>query len=334
VLVAASTAVGPVLGGTLLATLGWEWIFAINVPLGVLAVWLAWNAVPDTRKPAQAAFDLAGALWSALAMGALIMAADTCARFAEPGQGSEAAFTAAAYAVTALLAGLAFVRGQRRAADPLLPLDIFANPRFSLAALTSLASFVGQGIAFVALPFLFQNAYGYTAFESAALFTPWPLGIVLVAPHAGRLADRHSPALLSSLGLALFALGLVLLALLPDQAQPWDISWRALVCGMGFGFFQSPNNREMLGNVSRERSGNASGVLAIMRTFGQCLGAALLGVILAVQTAAAVAQGELQMNPVQDGEAIRIALWLAAAATALATAVSASRLRRKAESPA
>lgn len=103
---------------------------------------------------------------------------------------------------------------------------------------------------------------------------------------------------------------------------------------MGFGFFQSPNNREMLGNVSRERSGNASGVLAIMRTFGQCLGAALLGVILAVRTAAAVAQGELQMNPVQDGEAIRIALWLAAAATALATAVSASRLRRKAESPA
>lgn len=334
VLVAASTAVGPVLGGTLLATLGWEWIFAINVPLGIAAVWLAWTAVPDTRKPARAPFDLAGALWSALSMGALIMAADTCARFAQPGQGSAAALTAAAYAFTALLAGLAFVRGQRRVADPLLPLDIFNNPRFSLAALTSLASFVGQGIAFVALPFLFQNAYGYTAFESAALFTPWPLGIVLVAPHAGRLADRHSPALLSSLGLALFALGLALLALLPDHAGAWDIGWRALVCGMGFGFFQSPNNREMLGNVSRERSGNASGVLAIMRTFGQCLGAALLGVILAVRTAAAVAAGQLQMNPVQDGEAIRLALWVAALATVLATAVSASRLRRKGVSPA
>jgi len=334
VLVAASTAVGPVLGGTLLATLGWEWIFAINVPLGIAAVWLAWTAVPDTRKPARAPFDLAGALWSALSMGALIMAADTCARFAQPGQGSAAALTAAAYAFTALLAGLAFVRGQRRVADPLLPLDIFSNPRFSLAALTSLASFVGQGIAFVALPFLFQNAYGYTAFESAALFTPWPLGIVLVAPHAGRLADRHSPALLSSLGLALFALGLALLALLPDHAGAWDIGWRALVCGMGFGFFQSPNNREMLGNVSRERSGNASGVLAIMRTFGQCLGAALLGVILAVRTAAAVAAGQLQMNPVQDGEAIRLALWVAALATVLATAVSASRLRRKGVSPA
>ncbi|MBG7619055.1 MFS transporter [Herbaspirillum sp. AP02] len=336
VLVAAGTAIGPVLGGTLLAALSWEWIFLINLPLGVAAVLLSWSAIPDTRQRGRLRppFDMAGALWSALTMGAVIMAADTCAHFADPGQGAHAAFTAAAYALVALVSALAFVRGQRRVREPLLPLDIFANARFSLAALTSLASFVGQGIAFVALPFLFQNAYAYSAFESAALFTPWPLGIVLVAPHAGRLADRHSPALLSSLGLAVFTVGLGLLALLPDHAQAWDIGWRALVCGMGFGFFQSPNNREMLGNVSRERSGNASGVLAIMRTFGQCLGAALLGVILAVHTAGAVAHGELQMSPVQDGEAIRIALWVAALATALATAVSASRLRRKAQSPA
>ncbi len=336
VLVAAGTAIGPVLGGTLLAALSWEWIFLINLPLGVAAVLLSWSAIPDTRQRGRLRppFDMAGALWSALTMGAVIMAADTCAHFADPGQGAHAALTAAAYALVALISALAFVRGQRRVREPLLPLDIFSNARFSLAALTSLASFVGQGIAFVALPFLFQNAYAYSAFESAALFTPWPLGIVLVAPHAGRLADRHSPALLSSLGLAVFTLGLVLLALLPDHAQAWDIGWRALVCGMGFGFFQSPNNREMLGNVSRERSGNASGVLAIMRTFGQCLGAALLGVILAVHTAGAVAHGELQMSPVQDGEAIRVALWVAALATALATAVSASRLRRKAQSPA
>lgn len=332
VLVATGTAVGPVLGGTLLAALGWEWVFAINVPLGVVAVGLSWQAIPDNRRPAQARFDTAGALWSALAMGALIMAADTCARLAEPGQSGRAALMASAYGLVAILAGVAFVRGQRRAPEPLLPLDMFANARFSLAALTSLASFVGQGIAFVALPFLFQSGYGYTAFESAALFTPWPLGIVLVAPTAGRLADRLAPALLASVGLAVFTLGLILLALLPDHAQAWDIGWRALVCGMGFGFFQSPNNRELLSSATRERSGNASGVLAIMRTFGQCLGAALLGVILAIYTAAAIAQGQPQMSAAQDGDAIRLSLWLAAAATALATLVSASRLRRRAAS--
>jgi len=327
VLVAASTAIGPTLGGTLLAILSWEWLFAINVPLGVFGVMLAWRTVPDKRRPSREPFDIAGAVLCAIAMGALILAADTCARLAEPGQAGSAALTAAAYAATAVIAGVAFIRVQRRAPQPLLPLQMFASMRFSLAAFTSLASFVGQGIAFVALPFLFQNAYGYSAFQSALLFTPWPIGIVMVAPFAGRLADRHSPALLSTAGLGLFTFGLVLLALLPDQAQPWDICWRALACGMGFGFFQSPNNREMLSNVSRALSGNASGVLAIMRTFGQCLGAAFLGVVLSVFAAGAQALGQVRMSAAQDAQAIRAALWVAVIATALATAISASRLR-------
>lgn len=327
-LVAVSTAVGPTLGGILLATLSWPWLFAINVPLGIIAVVLAWRAIPDARQPSSARFDIAGAVLSAVAMGASILAADTCARFAHGGQSGDAARTAGAYALIAVLASVLFIRVQRRAADPLLPLDIFSSARFSLAALTSLATFVGQGIAYVALPFLFQNAYGYSAFESALLFTPWPLGIMLVAPQAGRLADRYSSAVLSTIGLALFTVGLVLLAVLPDQAQAWDIGWRALVCGMGFGFFQSPNNREMLSNVSRERSGAASGVLAIMRTFGQCLGAALLGIVLSVWSARTLLPGELQMSAPQDAQAIRLSLWIAVIATALATAVSISRIRK------
>ncbi|WDZ95243.1 MFS transporter [Herbaspirillum sp. WKF16] len=326
VLVAASTAVGPALGGTLLAALSWPWLFAINVPLGLGAMALSLRAIPGRRVRKEAPFDVAGAVLSALAMGAMIMAADSCSQLAHHGQEREAMLTALAYALAALLCGAAFVKVQRRAREPLLPLDIFSSARFSLAALTSLASFVGQGIAFVALPFLFQNAYGYSAFGSALLFTPWPIGIVLVAPHAGRLADRYPAALLSTAGLAVFAVGLALLALLPDQAQAWDIGWRALVCGMGFGFFQSPNNREMLGSVSRERSGNASGVLAIMRTFGQCLGAAFLGIILSMYATAALSHGQAQMSAAQDAAAIRLALWVAVAATAVATLVSFSRI--------
>lgn len=327
VMIAVCTAIGPILGGTLLVTLSWQWLFAINVPLGLAAVCLAWRTVPDTRQAGAGRFDLAGALLSALAMGALILAADTCGRLSGAQDEAHIMLLAGAYAFTAVAAGFAFVRVQRRASQPLLPLSMFASARFSLAALTSLASFVGQGIAFVALPILFQNAYGYSEFESALLFTPWPIGIILVASWAGRLADRHSPALLSTLGLGLFTVGIALLALLPAHAQTWDIAWRALACGVGFGFFQGPNNREMLSNVAREHNGNASGVLAIMRTFGQCLGAAVLGILLSVVAAGALRHGSPHMDVQQTAHAIGLALRMAALATSVATVVSLRRIR-------
>lgn len=126
-------------------------------------------------------------------------------------------------------------------------------------------------ITFIALPFLFQSEYGYSPVVSALLFTPWPLGIVLIAPHAGRWADTISAPAISTLGLVIFVVGLILLATLPASPSMWDICLRSLVCGIGFGCFQSPNNREMLSNVIREHASYASGVLSIMRTFGQCL---------------------------------------------------------------
>jgi DHA2 family multidrug resistance protein-like MFS transporter len=317
-MVAACTALGPTLGGTLQGWLGWPWLFAINVPLGLVAVTLGWRVVPDNADAARKGFDSAGAVLSALAMGAFIMAADASAHLGTAPEAGRR--TLAVYGVTAIVAGWAFVWRQRRAATPLISLDMFASPRFSLAALTSLASFIGQGITLVALPFLFQTVYGDSALHSALLFTPWPIGIMLAAPHAGRLADRYPAAILSSAGLAVLTLGLVCLALLPMGAQAWDIAWRNLLCGIGFGLFQSPNNREMLSNVTRERSGSASGVLAIMRTFGQCLGTAVVGIVLSTFDGD-LAGGAAGMH------AIRLCLIVAVAATVMALAVSAGRIR-------
>lgn len=327
-MVAAFTAIGPALGGMLLSISSWEWLFAINVPLGLIGVVLALRALPGDRTAALGRFDGAGALLSAVAMGALIMAAEACGKLGVPGLAEQAAFGALGYGATAVIAGCAFVWRQRRAAQPLLPLSIFASARFSMAALTSLISFIGQGMAFIALPFLFQSNYGYSALHAALLFTPWPLGIILAAPQAGKLSDRFPPIALSSAGLAIFTLGLALLALLPTHAQTWDICWRGFICGIGFGFFQSPNNREMLSNTSREHSANASGVLAIMRTFGQCLGAALMGVILSVFGSHLAHGTGTLASAAQDANAIRLSLWVAAAATLLATGISANRMRK------
>ena len=222
---------------------------------------------------------------------------------------------AVCWSVLALVSALAFTWRIRRAQHPLLPPVMFRNGRFTLAALTSLASFVSQGITFVALPFLFQSVYGYSPVVSALLFTPWPIGIVLIAPHAGRWADTISAPLISTLGLMVFVGGLVLLATLPENPSVWNICLRSLVCGMGFGCFQSPNNREMLANVAREHASYASGVLSIVRTFGQCLGAAVVGVLLG-----AAAGWDHQ-------HAIQVALWLAVIASTGSVVFSLSRLR-------
>ena len=306
-LIGTSTAIAPILGGTILSTLSWQWLFAINIPLGIIALLLTLRVIPNNPALKREPFDYAGALLSAVALGALIMAADA---FTHPGNGDLT--TAVIFASIAILTGLAFIWVQQRVTKPLLPLNIFASSRFSLAALTSLASFVSQGITFIALPFLFQSVYGYSALVSALLFTPWPIGIILAAPHAGRLADRYSAAIISTAGLCIFAIGLALLAMLPEHAQAWDICLRSLICGIGFGCFQSPNNKEILSNASRENSGYASGVLAIMRTFGQCLGAAFVGVMMSIYA---------------QNSAVHFSLWMAVVATVLAIALSVSRLR-------
>lgn len=309
-LIASSTAIAPVLGGTILDALSWQWLFAINLIPGSIALLLAWRALPRESVADRPPFDAPGAVLSAVLLGSAIMLADSLQHVAQ-----HISLQAVCWSVLALVSALAFTWRIRRAQHPLLPPVMFRNGRFTLAALTSLASFVSQGITFVALPFLFQSVYGYSPVVSALLFTPWPIGIVLIAPHAGRWADTISAPLISTLGLMVFVGGLVLLATLPENPSAWNICLRSLVCGMGFGCFQSPNNREMLANVAREHASYASGVLSIVRTFGQCLGAAVVGVLLG----AASGWGHQH--------AIQVALWLAVIASTGSVVFSLSRLR-------
>lgn len=141
-LIAVCTAIAPVLGGTILAVLSWPWLFAINIPLGAAAIALALRAIPDKPTTSPGTFDFAGAVLSAVMLGGLILCANA---FSQPGsatQPASALTTALAWGLTAAMAGGLFIWRQRRAASPLLPLAIFRSARFSLAALTSLASFV------------------------------------------------------------------------------------------------------------------------------------------------------------------------------------------------
>jgi DHA2 family multidrug resistance protein-like MFS transporter len=271
VVVAISSAAGPTIASGILSMAHWPWLFAVNVPLGILAVTIGWRALPKTPR-ATHGFDLAGAALSALAFGFLIGAIDA------GGHGNHGVLIATELAI-ALGCGFLLVRRERGRPAPLFPVDLLRNPVFALSVATSICSFVAQMLALVALPFHLQQQFGFTAVQIGLLITPWPLAIAVAALIAGHLADRYPAGLLGGLGLLAFTAGLLALAFLPRQPEYGDIAWRMVLCGLGFGFFQSPNNRALLSSAPRHRSGGASGMLGTARLLGQTIGAALVALL-------------------------------------------------------
>jgi len=203
-----------------------------------------------------------------------------------------------------------FIRRQLNMAVPLLPVDLLRIPIFSLSMGTSVCSFCAQMLAMVSLPFFLQNVLQRDEVATGLLLTPCPLATMVFAPIAGRLIARVHAGLLGGIGLALFALGLFLLAWLPANPGDGDIIWRMMLCGAGFGLFQSPNNHTIVTSAPRNRSGAASGMLGTARLLGQSMGAALVAL----------------MFNLFDERGTHVSLLLAGSFAAVAALVSVSRM--------
>jgi DHA2 family multidrug resistance protein-like MFS transporter len=299
-----SAAVGPTVAAAILSVASWQWLFAINVPIGLIALAIAVRSLPRTPR-SDHPFDVSSAVLNALAFGLLIVGID------EVGHGAHDAIVAVEL-LAAFGFGAVLIVRQLSRSSPLLPIDLMRIPLFALSVATSIASFTAQGLAFVALPFFLQDALGRTQVETGLLMTPWPLTVAVVAPIAGRLADRYSAGLLGGIGLAALAVGLALLAALPPHPTTLDIVWRMAVCGFGFGMFNAPNNRAMIVAAPRERTGGASGMLATARLLGQTMGAVLVALVFGLAPA----------------HATTLALALGAAFAGAAAVVSCTRLLR------
>ena len=276
-IVAVSSAVGPTVASGILSVAPWQFLFYVNVPTGLAALLLGLRTLPRTaRSPHR--FDGLSATLNALTLGLLIVAIDGL------GQGENTVLITLEL-VVAGVAGWLLVRRQLSRASPLLPIDLLRIPIFALSIATSICSFAAQTLAYVSLPFFLQDALGRSQVATGLLMTPWPLTVAIIAPIAGRLADRHPAGLLGGIGLISMAAGLVLLAALPAHPATADIVWRMAVCGFGFGLFQTPNNRAMIGASPRSRSGAAGGMLSTARLLGQTGGAALVAVIFGLAPA-------------------------------------------------
>lgn len=270
-IVAVSSAAGPTLAALILSVASWPWLFAVNVPLGLAALVVAARAMPAST-PAGHRFDWLSAALNAGMLGLLIVGFKGV-------DGSQPAWLVAAGLGGALALGVMLVRRELAQAAPLLPVDLLRRPVFALTVVTSVCSFAAQNAAFVALPFYFEDVLHRSLAESGLLMTPWPLMVALIAPISGRLADRYEPTRMAAAGLALFAAGLALMALLPADPSTLDVAWRMALAGFGFGLFQTPNNKVLVSSAPKERSGGASGIQATGRLLGQTLGAAAVGLV-------------------------------------------------------
>jgi DHA2 family multidrug resistance protein-like MFS transporter len=299
--VAIAAAIGPTVASAVLAVAPWPWLFGINGPIGLVAYLIAVRSQPESPRVERPLNHVGAALnagtFILLAGGLQALAHDTV----EP--------LALVQLAAGALLGYILVRHELDRPSPLIPFDLLRIRLFSLSVATSVASFLAQMAGLVALPFEIQRL-GRSAVETGLLMTPWPVAVAVAAPIAGRLADRYPAGILASLGMICMAAGLALLAAFPEGGSAADFIWRMALCGLGFGFFQAPNNRTLLAAAPRSRSGAAGGMLASARLLGQTLGAAGVAILFRAYP--------------QSGS--NVILWCAAAFALTAALISLSRL--------
>lgn len=276
VIIAVAAAAGPTVAAGILAIANWPWLFAINVPIGLVAFALGLKYLPcNPVKTKGQHFDVTSAIMNVLTFGLLICVIDGFAH------DMHWYILAPGFALM-LLIGWFFVRRQLHQPYPLLPVDLMRSRIFTLSLLASVFSFIAQMLALVSIPFFFQRELHLSEVATGLLLTPWPLATMITAPLAGRLMNRFNAGLLGGIGLVIFGGALFLLAFMPAEPSHMDIIWRMFLGGIGFGLFITPNNSTIITSAPEERSGGASGMLGMARLLGQTIGAAFAAVMFAV----------------------------------------------------
>lgn len=270
--VAVSAAAGPSIASGILSISSWHWLFAINIPLAITALLLGYKFLPRQEVRTKRKFDTISAVANAITFGLLIYTMDG---FAHQKQMD---FLFIQLIVLAVV-GTFYIRRQLRQSTPLLPLDLLRIPIFRLSILTSMCSFIAQMLAMVSMPFFLQNTLNYSEVMTGLLMTPWALATLVAAPLAGYLVERIHPGLLGSIGMGLLAIGLFSLSRLTPASSEFEIITRLLLCGAGFGLFQTPNNSTIISSAPTQRSGGASGMLGMARLLGQTTGTTLVALL-------------------------------------------------------
>jgi EmrB/QacA subfamily drug resistance transporter len=271
---------GPTVGGWIVDTLDWRWVFWVNVPIGLLGTVLAWFIVPETSagKPGSR-FDILGALLLVPALGTLMFAINQIGSWGltSPGVIGNAA--------AGIILMAALIMWERRATDSLIPLGLFKKWSFASGNLVSLlASVILFGLFFL-MPFAFERIFGESALSAGLRLTTIPIGLGLLAPISGALSDRIGNRLLCTCGMLIAFLGLLLLCLQLSTETPnlLMITLSLAIVGIGEGAFFAPNNNAIMGSASVSEAGEAGSLMNVTRDLGTSIGIAMAASLLSWQ---------------------------------------------------
>jgi len=262
---------GPLLGGGLIALVGWRSIFLVNLPVGLAGLWLTWRFASETTRSPQREIDLPGQIAAITALGGLAGA------IIEGGTlGWSHAFVIGGF-VGALVLAVLFVWQESRAAQPMLPLSLFKHRLFALTSLVGLLANVAiYGLIFV-FSLYFQLVNGWSVFATGLAFVPMLGAVLPVNLIAPRVTERIGGPATIAMGAALSALGCLAMLGIQQGTGYWAISAQLIAISSGLGLLVPPLTSTLLGSVEKSRSGIAAGVLNATRQTGSVLGVALFG---------------------------------------------------------
>jgi EmrB/QacA subfamily drug resistance transporter len=274
---ALALAIGPLVGGLITEHISWNWVFYINVPIGIAGLVAARIFIDESRDTSEQRLDFAGLATSAIALFAL-----TYALIKSNDEGWGDPLVLGLLVVSAVFFVL-FVLLELRQRLPMLDLNLFRNASFTSANAVMLLIGLAMFGMFFFVSLYVQNILGYSPVEAGATFLPMTLLIILVAPNAGRLADKLGPRSMMVPGMALLTVSLLLFSLGDENATFWTLLPALLVGGLGMAMAMAPTTTAAMHAVPVDKAGVGSAVINTMRQVGGAVGLAMIGAILATQ---------------------------------------------------
>lgn len=273
VMAAGFATLAPSVGGAILSVARWPWLFAALVPFGLLSILAGRRALPEPALH-DTPFDVLGAVLCAATFGFAVIGL-------ESGLHGDSPVISAALVVLGFGIGVGFVRRELRQDRPVLPVDLLRRRDIALPSLGLLAGYLSSMIIMLILPFWLQQGFNLSPAVAGAVLAPWPLVTMFVAPAAGMLSDRYPAGLLGGIGMIIAVGGLLSFTTIPAAPSHWDLVWRIMVCGAGFGMFYSPNARQIVAAAPIARTAAAGALTTTVRGIGQTLGATAVAALLA-----------------------------------------------------